>query len=180
VQRNAQKPPSNICAVSRALGNKEVQVALLECFECGKKVSTEAAACPKCGAPPPKSRKGESITPEQSANMTYKQRRAFQKAGGKILLSKAQKFSFIVIGFFILFGLVKCNATNDVISESVASGDQVHNALQQLDKAMKDPRKIRLLECEGINPWKTKPDGWAPPTKKECAELHKILESEAK
>ncbi|WP_426369877.1 hypothetical protein [Pseudocolwellia sp. HL-MZ7] len=155
-------------------------MALLECFECGKKVSTEATACPKCGAPPPKSRKGESITPAQSASMTYKQRRAFQKAGGKILLSKAQKFSFIVIGFFMFFGLVKCNATNDVTSESVASADQVQKALQQLDNAMKDPRKIRLLECEGINPWKTKPNGWTKPTKNECAELNKILESETK
>jgi hypothetical protein len=152
-------------------------VALLECFECGKKVSTEAAACPKCGAPPPKSRKGESMTPEQSASMTYKQKRTFQKSGGKILLSKAQKFSFIVIGFFILFGLVKCNATNDVTSESVASDYQVQNALQQLDNAMKDPEKIRLLECEGIDPWKTKPNGWTPPTKNECAELNNTEKS---
>lgn len=154
-------------------------MALLKCFECGKKVSTEATSCPKCGAPAPKSRKGESITPEQSASMTYKQRRAFQNAGGKILLSKVQKFFFIVIGLFILFGLVKCNGTNELSSES-ASADQVQKALQQLDNAMKDPRKIRLLECEGINPWKTKPNDWTPPTKKECTELDKILELEAK
>jgi uncharacterized membrane protein YvbJ len=155
-------------------------MALLECFECGEKVSTDATACPKCGAPPPRSRKGESITPEQSASMTYKQRRAFQKAGGKIFLSKGQKFTFIVIGLLILFGVAKCSSTNDGVSESVTSDDQIKHALQQLENAMKDPRKVRLLECEGINPWETKPDGWTPPTKSECAELNKVLEAEAK
>ena len=28
-------------------------MALTRCRECGKKISTEAAACPHCGAPPP-------------------------------------------------------------------------------------------------------------------------------
>jgi hypothetical protein len=154
-------------------------MALLECSECGKKVSTEATACPKCGAPPPKSRKGEFITPEQSAKMSYKERRAFQKAGGTILISTGQKFTFIVLGGLILFGIVKCNVSKNSAPESTANNEQIEQAINQLENAMKDPRKIRLLECEGINPWETKPVGWTPPTKKECAELNKVLGAEA-
>jgi uncharacterized membrane protein YvbJ len=155
-------------------------MALLKCSECGKKVSTDATACPKCGAPPPKSRKGETITSKQSAKMTYKQKRAFQKAGGKILLSKGQKFTFIIIGLLILFGVSKCNSNKEGAVESAASNEQIKNAVQQLDNAMKDPRKVRLLECEGINPWKNKPTDWVQPTKSECAKLNKVLEAEAR
>ncbi len=45
---------------------------------------------------------------------------------------------------------------------------------------MKDPRKLRLMECNGINPWETKPVGWTSPTKSECVELDRVLEEEAK
>jgi hypothetical protein len=154
-------------------------MALLECTTCGKKVSTEATACPKCGAPPPKSRIGESITPEQSAKMNYKERRAFQKAGGKILLSKTQKYVSIALGCLILFGVVKCSISNDSANDSSVSKNQIYLAEKQIEKAMKDPRKIRLLECEGINPWQTKPDGWTPPSSEECTEIKRVLSAEA-
>ncbi|NOX15128.1 MAG: hypothetical protein GXP61_03725 [Epsilonproteobacteria bacterium] len=151
-------------------------MALLKCEECGKKVSTKATSCPRCGGPAPKSKKGKTITPEQSAKMTYKERRNFQKSGGKILLSKWQKISFVMITIFILFAINKCNSGKDALKINQV---QLNNALKQLNNTMKDPRKIRLMECEGIKVWETKPVGYTKPTASECAQLNKILGAEA-
>lgn len=34
----------------------EARVALVQCKECGNEVSTNASACPRCGAPIPRQR----------------------------------------------------------------------------------------------------------------------------
>jgi hypothetical protein len=42
-----------------------------------------------------------------------------------------------------------------------------------------DPRRIRLLECTGVDPWKVKPAAWTPPKAEECDELRRVLNAEA-
>lgn len=78
-------------------------MALLKCLECGKKVSTEATSCPNCGAPPPKSRKGETITAKEASKMSRKEVNAFIEAGGTIKYN--QKKTLLVLGF-IIFSVV--------------------------------------------------------------------------
>lgn len=154
-------------------------MALLECPECGKKVSTEATACPGCGGPAPKSRKGETVTTEEAKKMTRNEKKAFLKAGGKVVLSKSQKVCSALLFALLLFGISKCNMNKSEPSAAVSGSDQLQHAKNQIEEAMKDPRKVRYLECQGINPWESKPNGWSPPSKKECAELDKVLGKEA-
>ncbi len=85
-------------------------MALLKCKECGAKVSTEAISCQKCGAPAPKSTKGQVLSPDESAKLSIKERYAFQAAGGKILLSKTQKIALGLLFMFIAFLIFKPSA----------------------------------------------------------------------
>lgn len=153
-------------------------MALLECPECGKKVSTEASACPSCGGLPPKSRKGDTVMLAESKKMTRNEKKAFINAGGKIVLSKSQKIVSALFFILLVFMFSKFGNSNNQ-NTAVPQSDQINTAKNQLDEAMKDPRKVRYLECQGINPWQEKPAGWASPSKKECAELDRVLGKEA-
>lgn len=100
-------------------------MALIKCKECGKEISDKAQACPSCGAPqsssvpPPLTPPIPNYTTaEQQAKMTLAERREFQKAGGKLLLTTGQKFTFAVMGFIFLFLLVKCvGSTSEDVPE---------------------------------------------------------------
>ncbi len=49
-----------------------------------------------------------------------------------------------------------------------------------LKAAMRDARKLRFMECMGVDPGADKPAGWKPPTYFECKGLDRILEEEAR
>ena len=148
---------------------------LVNCTECEKEISVTASSCPSCGSKKPF--KGKELSAKESADMSYKERRSFQKGGGTLLLSMGQKISLGLVLSVIVLGVFKCSSNTDNSSTKQAD---LNKALNQLENAMKDPRKVRLLECEGINPWDTKPANWTPPTKSECEKLHKVLGEEAK
>ncbi|MFV0575967.1 MAG: DUF4236 domain-containing protein [Vibrio sp.] len=97
------------------------------------------------------------------------------------------KHKVIAFGWFIIMLVVGYTQNHDkkVTSQPKEVVQTIEKAPQQqleeqLTEALKDPRKRRLMECHGINPWKTKPDNWTPPTKEECAKIDKILGEEAK
>lgn len=69
---------------------------------------------------------------------------------------------------------------SDTKPKEAKSTISIENAKKQLAEAMKDPRKVRLMECMGINPWQVKPTGWTSPTDTECNQLKKVLDAEAK
>jgi hypothetical protein len=83
-------------------------MALLKCNECNKEISHSAKLCPNCGCSKPFS--GQSLSAEQSKGMSVKERSAFQKVGGKLLLSKMQKIGLFVFFCFVLFFIKTCNA----------------------------------------------------------------------
>lgn len=56
------------------------------------------------------------------------------------------------------------------------SQPRIEQAIKQVDTAMQDPRKVRLMECIGVDPWKVKPAGWKPPTEEECSQLNQALD----
>jgi hypothetical protein len=74
---------------------------------------------------------------------------------------------------------VSGNETWQEKTESSVSNEQLEHAKNQVSEAMKDPRKVRLMECMGINPWEVKPAGWVPPTKEECTQIQQVLSAEA-
>ncbi len=82
-------------------------MALLKCNECAKEVSSSAVSCPSCGCSKPFS--GQSLSADLSKGMSVKERRAFQKAGGKLLLSKMQKLGMFVLLGFVILVVKMCN-----------------------------------------------------------------------
>lgn len=150
-------------------------MTLIKCNDCQKEISITATSCPNCGSKKPF--KNVTLSPEESKGLSYKEKRSFQKRGGKILLSKVQKFTLIIIILVVVFSVSKCSSDTHQATRNSANLDK---AIHQLNDALKDPRKVRLLECEGINPWKTKPDDWTPPTKAECEQINRELDAETK
>jgi hypothetical protein len=118
-------------------------------------VSDQAKACPSCGISKP--------------------------------IKKKTKWLWITLALIIFFiaiapknhRVTEPAAKEDSSTDSTAKAEQLERAKKQLESAMQDPRKVRLMECVGVNPWKVKPDGWTPPTKEECDQLKRVLGSEA-
>lgn len=82
-----------------------------------------------------------------------------------------------------IFIATVANREPDPVRQSITVAQQNTNDLekakQQIAEAMQDPDKVRLMECIGVNPWKVKPNGWTPPTKRECAALEQKLGDKA-
>ncbi|PSV22785.1 hypothetical protein C0W44_05480 [Photobacterium leiognathi subsp. mandapamensis] len=107
----------------------------------------------------------------------HKDIRHFQKLGGKVTSPLWSKIVVFVLLGLISFSFYKCNSLNEASKETNV---QLDNALKDIDNVLKDPRKRRLLECKGIDPYKIKPEGWTAPTKQECDVIEKQLEAEIK
>jgi hypothetical protein len=122
-------------------------MALLECPECGKKVSTEAAACPGCGGPPPRSRKGETITAEEAKKMTSNEKIAFVKAGGKVVLNKTQQIVSGILAVFLIFGVAKCStgASDPVVKKGVEALELAYVTNVKSDDASFTKCEYRLV-----------------------------------
>ncbi|MFV0575976.1 MAG: hypothetical protein ACK5NC_11280 [Vibrio sp.] len=152
-------------------------MAILKCTECLAKVSSEAEACPKCGAPAPKSRKGISITEKDAAKMSKNERKAFVANGGKITIPKSRKvITLSIIGAIIIFLGVSGNNYKNMTPEEKAERAQKQVNAQKIRDAKGDPVKMRLLECDGIDAWgNNKPHDWVAPTKESCAAFIKDL-----
>ena len=96
------------------------------------------------------------------------------------------------IAFLALLGVIAFAPRSDtgqhpaaspvaIKDESQLTGDAAALArgARQIEAAMQDPDKMRLMECIGINPWKEKPTGWTPPTTGECNAVKRKLDSAA-
>mgnify|MGYP003597689415 FL=1 len=129
-------------------------MALKPCRECKTMVSNKAKACPNCGVQKP--------------------------------VKRSTKWIWIVLGIIALIILFSpSNDSSIKNANSTGSGtpqsseSTVEQATKQIETAMQDPRKVRLMECMGINPWKEKPAMWSPPTEDECNQLTLVLGAEA-
>ena len=130
-------------------------MAIVKCKECKTDVSSAAKVCPNCGVKNP--------------GFGLKQ--------------------YLTLGVMLLIlGIVLKTCTKDEKKDNrlegesknqVQSASDIDLAKQQLGDALKDPRKVRFMECQGINPWDEKPKNWKPPTNEECKELDKVLSEEA-
>ncbi|AYH43046.1 hypothetical protein CDA09_23060 [Azoarcus sp. DN11] len=129
-------------------------MALKPCRECKSMVSDEAKICPNCGIQKP--------------------------------VKRSAKWIWIALGVVVLFivfspkndSSVK-NANPTGSASTQRAEPTVERAAKQVEAAMQDPRKVRLMECMGVNPWKEKPAGWTPPTEGECNQLKQVLGAEA-
>lgn len=152
-------------------------MALVKCTECKSEISSTALFCPKCGCKKPF--KGVKLSKAEAKDMGMYQRAAFRKRGGKAPRTLLEKFGiFSVAAFALLIAAIVVSTDGNGSKTGTKENAQLKRGLKQLETAMKDPRKMRFMECNGIDPWQTKPTGWKPPTKQECAEIDKVLTKE--
>lgn len=129
-------------------------MSLKPCRECKTIVSDKAKVCPNCGIQKP--------------------------------VKRSTKWIWLALGVVVLFIVVSPKNDSAIKNESATgtastqSAEQnIKQAAKQVEAAMQDPRKVRLMECMGVNPWQKKPTGWTPPTEEECNQLKQTLGTEA-
>ena len=129
-------------------------MALKPCRECKSMVSDEAQVCPNCGIRKP--------------------------------VKRSAKWIWIALGVVVLFIVISPKNDSSVKNENFTGSastqsaePNVERAAKQVEAAMQDPRKVRLMECMGVNPCKEKPAGWTSPTEEECNQLKQVLGAEA-
>ena len=124
-------------------------------------VSDKAKVCPSCGINKPV---------KKSANLVW--------------------VALVVVFLFIIFSPKNNSPTNNETTastptsnatpaDSPISNEVLDRLKNHLAEAMKDPRKVRYMECLGVNPWNEKPEGWTAPTEYECDQLKQVLGAEA-
>ena len=69
-------------------------MALKNCRECGKKVSTEAASCPSCGAPNPTFKKSSQPSKPSEGTVMY------TFSGGPAQITKSPSYEDTLLGTF--------------------------------------------------------------------------------
>ncbi|MFV0575966.1 MAG: hypothetical protein ACK5NC_11230 [Vibrio sp.] len=84
-------------------------MALLQCFECGAKVSSEADKCPKCGGPAPTSTAGITISDADYRKLPKAEQKAFKKNGGKVAINKT-RLVLVLFFLFIIFVMLSGGA----------------------------------------------------------------------
>lgn len=130
-------------------------MALKPCRECKSMVSDEAKACQNCGIQKP--------------------------------VKRSAKWLWITFGVVVLFIVISPKNKNSTDSASIQSPEPnaeqaariLERGARKLEVALQDPRKARLMECIGVNPWEVRPADWTPPTEVECDQLKQVLGAEA-
>src|SRR3984957_963844 len=87
-------------------------MALVACYECGKQISTEAAACPQCGAP---RRAGNNLIPEETPAKETERREVFVPAAVEDELRPSFPAFLSWVGFIILLGNLLFSKPNAIM-----------------------------------------------------------------
>ena len=101
-------------------------------------------------------------------------------------MKSGAKWIWLALGIVVLFIVISPKNDSSVKNENSTDSastqspkPNIERAAKQVEATMQDPRKVRLMECIGVNPWKEKPAGWTPPTEEECNQLKRVLGAEA-
>jgi ribosomal protein L32 len=125
------------------LENKLGSCMLNKCKECGGQVSSVAKACPHCG---------------HSQN-----RQMAQGCGG-----------LAAIGFLVLLAVGYCSdqsSNNKPAEKNAADVAELEKGEAAIANAMKDPQKVKLMECAGVKVSKDPQPAGHPPSTEECAQI---------
>jgi hypothetical protein len=121
-------------------------MALAECRECGREVSTEAQSCPQCGVPSP-TRGAERATPPVSPTPVSQGERTWQvvvarpSAEGREFLRPLLQASYPSATEAQLNHLLE---RDQIVVRVGLSRDEANALMQQLDGAGLLPRKVAL------------------------------------
>lgn len=116
-----------------------------KCKECGGQVSSAAKACPHCG---------------HSQN-----RQMAQGCGG-----------LAAIAFLVLLAIGYCSdqsSNNKSDAKDVANVAELEKAETAVSNAMKDPQKVKLMECAGVKVYEDPQPLGHPPSAEECAQIER-------
>lgn len=149
-------------------------MALKPCRECKSMVSDKAKNCPNCGIRKPVKRSATWIWVAFGIVILFIVISPENDNPIKNTVPKSQNLPAKTASERRL------QNTNTTSATSIENTEpNIERALKQVDTAMQDPRKVRLMECIGVNPWKVKPARWVPPTEEECNQLKQVLGAEA-
>jgi len=129
-------------------------MALSNCKKCDNPVSMKAKICPNCGLSNPSK---EKILLDEDLN---------QKVSVKFIF-----VSLLIFGLFLYGISIKKEPQVQNTANSI-NFDEFEKSKLNFAKAMEDPDKRRLMECIGVEVYKTKPYGWTPPSTQECDQLN--------
>ncbi|RXJ93773.1 hypothetical protein CRV00_09940 [Malaciobacter molluscorum] len=79
-------------------------MALKQCNECKKEISTTVIVCPNCGSKRPF--KGVKLSREETKELSSKERKSFEKAGGKVTTGIFEKLMNLILAIIILSVIV--------------------------------------------------------------------------
>lgn len=139
-------------------------MALLKCSDCGNEVSLDAKQCPKCGTIKPF--KKQVLSVEESKGLSYSERRAFQKGGGKLsiigekfglAIKKGLKWIAISVGGIIAFSIVfnllfppkPLTPEESAKMEAIAKEEANAKAKEKEEEAKKELKKSAASSCRG-------------------------------
>lgn len=109
-------------------------MALIKCVECGKEISVTVDVCPNCGSKKPF--KGIVLTKERTKELTYKERKKFEKTGGKTTAGTFEKigsFIFAVIILLFMYSMIKPE-----------SAEKIQKDMEQLSITIKNIPSIKI------------------------------------
>ena len=75
-------------------------MSLKKCKECKQEISTDVKVCPNCGSKKPF--KGIELTRNETKAMSFKERAAFEKAGGSVTKGTFEKIGNVFLIVFIM------------------------------------------------------------------------------
>lgn len=66
-------------------------------------------------------------------------------------------------------------AATSTVAFAESDAEIIRRAEVAVQNALKDPKKVRLIECLGVNPYAVRPSNWKAPTEEECDELQRSM-----
>lgn len=79
-------------------------MALKQCNECKKEISTTVTVCPNCGSKRPF--RGVKLSREETKELSSEERKSFEKAGGKVTIGIFEKLWKGTLAIFIIIVVV--------------------------------------------------------------------------
>lgn len=120
-------------------------MALKQCNECKKEISTTVSVCPNCGCKKPF--KGVKLSREETKYLSLEERKSFEEAGGKVTIGKVERIWKLTL-FLIKVGVVLflISFISDTFNKNEAE-EKIKKA-QEIEKLEKTVKSIPSREVE--------------------------------
>ena len=108
-------------------------MALKQCNECKKEISTTVSSCPNCGSKKPF--KGVKLSREETKELSSKERKSFEKAGGKVttgIFEKLVNLILAIIILFVIFAIISPKSEEEIKKEKIEKAKEIKKIEQTI------------------------------------------------